>query len=79
MKIKYPDYNNSILNIANSVLKHFGAQYTHNTLPELEKALDRNYKNVVVMVFDAMGSFNMNSSKRTYAVRTFMAWLEPSF
>lgn len=59
MMIKYPDYNNSILNIANSVLKHFEAKYTHDTLPEVDSVLSGNYKNVVVMVFDAMGSFNM--------------------
>ncbi|MDY5910555.1 MAG: alkaline phosphatase family protein [Inconstantimicrobium porci] len=59
MMIKYPDYNNSILNISNSVLKSFGAEYTHNTLPELDEVLSKNYKNVVLMVFDAMGSFNI--------------------
>ena len=71
MKIKYPDYNNSILNLANSVLKHFGAEYTHDTLPELDKVLEKNYKNVVVMVFDAMGSFNIKDmlSEHSFLVK----------
>ncbi|MEG1256557.1 alkaline phosphatase family protein [Clostridium sp.] len=61
MKLTYPDYDHSILNLINSVLNHFGAKYTHTTLPKLDCILNKNYKNVVVMVFDAMGSKNIES------------------
>lgn len=61
MKITYPNYNHSILNLMNSVLNHFGAEHTHTTLPKLDYILSKNYKNVVVMVFDAMGSKNIES------------------
>ena len=57
--IKYPDYNNSILNLSNSILKHYGLKYNHKTLPILDDKLNNNYKNVVVMVFDGMGSNNL--------------------
>lgn len=33
MKIQYPDYENSIANLACSVLKAFGAEAEHATLP----------------------------------------------
>lgn len=55
MIIKYPDYNNSIVNIACSVLKHYGAEPKHPTLPLFDDLLEKNYKNVVIMVFDGLG------------------------
>lgn len=56
MKIKYPDYNNSILNIACSILNHYKLNFKHNTLPYLDNMLKNNYKNIVLMVLDGMGS-----------------------
>jgi hypothetical protein len=55
MDIKYPDYNNSIVNLACSVLKYYGAEYRHQTLSILDNYLKKNYKNVVVMLFDGLG------------------------
>lgn len=55
--IKYPDYDRSILSVASSVLKHFGVtDCEHKSLPELDELLNKNYKNVIVMLFDGMGS-----------------------
>lgn len=51
----YPDYNNSLVNLASSVLKYYGAKTNHATLPVLDKFLQKNYKNVVVMLFDGLG------------------------
>lgn len=59
--IKYPDYNRSILSIASSVLKYFGVNdCQHKTLPELDELLNKNYKNVIVMLFDGMGISAIN-------------------
>lgn len=55
MKIRYPDYSNSILNLACSILKYYDAEYTHATLSCMDKRLANGYKNVIVMVFDGMG------------------------
>jgi len=55
MKIQYPDYDNSILSAASSVLKYYGAEHKHKSLPVLDKALEKRYKNIVFMVFDGMG------------------------
>ena len=57
MKTEYPDYNHSIVNLACSVLKYFNVpDIRHNSLPEADSILEkRNPRNVVIMVFDAMG------------------------
>ena len=55
MDIKYPDYNRGIVILACSVLNHYGADYRHNTLPMFDELLKKNYKNVVVMLFDGLG------------------------
>lgn len=46
----------SILSIASSVLKHYGAQCDHSSLPLFDSVLMKNFKNVVVMLFDGMGT-----------------------
>jgi predicted AlkP superfamily pyrophosphatase or phosphodiesterase len=56
MVIKYPDYSNSLVNLASSILKHYGAEYRHPSLPVFDKLLMNNYKNVVVLLFDGMGT-----------------------
>jgi hypothetical protein len=57
--IRYPDYRNSILNLINSVEKYFNVQNDHPTLPIADAILAKGYRNVVIMVFDAMGSRNL--------------------
>lgn len=49
------DYNNSIVSLANSILKHFGAKNEHGTLQDIDKLLDQQYNNVVVLLLDGMG------------------------
>lgn len=55
-KIKQPDYNNSTVNLACSVLNHFKADTQSPTLPLLDKYLQEKYKNIVVLLLDGMGS-----------------------
>lgn len=55
-KIKYPDYMNSMVSLANSVLKYFGAPVHHETLALLDRELaEREYENVVLLLLDGMG------------------------
>lgn len=56
MKIKYPNYDDSILSLTASVLKHFGVETIHESLPYFDNLLDKNPKNVVIMLFDGMGT-----------------------
>ncbi len=55
MKIIYPDYTNSILNVSNSILKHYGITPQYPTLKTLDTALANNYKNVVLIIYDGLG------------------------
>ena len=54
-KIIYPDYNRSILNTISTIGKHYGLTGDYKALPELEAVLAKNYKTVILMVFDGMG------------------------
>ena len=54
-EIRYPDYNNSILNLITSVLKHYKVETNHTSIGELDNVLNKNYKNVVFIILDGMG------------------------
>jgi hypothetical protein len=58
-EIAYPDYNNSILCIPNSILRAYGATPFHKTHPLLDEKLAK-FKNVVLLVFDGMGSIALS-------------------
>lgn len=61
VKIMFPDYDRSILSIAASVLKHYGVtDCPHKTLAEFDEILKKDYKNVVVMLFDGLGTDAVN-------------------
>jgi len=53
--IVYPDYSNSIANLANSILKKWGLPTNGKTLELLDRYLAKDYKNVVVILLDGMG------------------------
>ena len=54
-KVIWPDYNNCIANLPNSILKKFNANPVGATLPLLDKYLEKDYKNIVVILLDGMG------------------------
>jgi len=51
-----PNYDGCLVNLANSVLKHFGVSNTAPTLPLADELLSRNHTNVIVLLLDAMGT-----------------------
>jgi hypothetical protein len=53
----YPDYHNCSVNIANSILKHFGAPTHHETLPKLDQLLETKYQNIMVLLLDGCGHY----------------------
>lgn len=55
MKTKYPDYNNCIANLACSILYYYGIEPPNNTLAAADELLQKQYKNVVVLLLDGMG------------------------
>ena len=53
--LRYPDYNDCIVNLACSIRKYFGLKYTNNTLKDVDNLLEiRQPKNVVVILYDGM-------------------------
>ena len=57
MNIKFPNYNNCLTNVTNSILKYFDIKPYHNTLSELDNVLKKkNYKNVLLLLYDGMGT-----------------------
>lgn len=54
--IAYPDYENSIANLACSILKHFGVEPPNVTLKMADTLLaEQEYQNIVVFLLDGMG------------------------
>ena len=51
-----PDYDNCLVNLSNSILRYFGVQTTASTLKLADKLLDHDYRNVIVLLMDAMGT-----------------------
>lgn len=58
--IVFPNYENSILNVSNSILKHYGAKTFHPSLKILDHVLAKNYRNVVLLLIDGLGVDAMN-------------------
>lgn len=54
-RIVYPNYEHSILNLINSILKHYEVPTEYKGLPELEEELNKNYTNLVLVILDGMG------------------------
>ena len=44
----------SLVNLSNSILKHFGANYFHESIPEIDNLL-KGHDKVVAVLFDGMG------------------------
>ena len=57
--VQYPDYNNSIANLACSILKYYGVEPVNNTLKLADEYLKTRRKNVVLLLLDGMGVSSM--------------------
>ncbi len=63
--MKLPDYNNSNLNLINSLLKHYGVDSNKKGLPIIDKLLENNkYKKVVLIIMDGMGHHNLVATRK---------------
>lgn len=54
-KTLWPDYENCIANLPNSIMRYFGVIPIGDTLPLLDCYLEKEYKNIVVILLDGMG------------------------
>lgn len=68
-RVCFPNYDDSILSLSHSILKHYGVSSDYATLSDLDAVLKRGYKNVVVMVFDGMG---VDLLEKTLSSRSFL-------
>lgn len=60
MKVTKPDYNESIVNVVNSIYKFYGVSQYHPGLKDLDIFLqDKNYDHVILMVLDGLGYYNL--------------------
>jgi len=59
----FPDYNNSLLNLMASLRKYYGLDHNYQTLDVVDKELAKNYKTVIILLLDGMGSFIMDKHK----------------
>jgi len=55
MELHYPEYGNSIANLACSILRYYGVQPPNPTLLQADELLQKEYKNVVLILLDGMG------------------------
>ena len=51
----WPDYDNCLANLPNSILKKWNLPTRGSTLPLADQYLQKDYKNVVVLLLDGMG------------------------
>lgn len=56
MIYNFADYENSILSLACSLLRAYGCEYKHKTLPAFDRLLEKHNMNVVLMLFDGLGT-----------------------
>ena len=61
--IIFPDYEHSILNLINSILKHYNVDTKYNSLPKLEKELAKNFKTEFDKLIAEMKKRKQESSK----------------
>ena len=59
-KIVLPDYENSILNLINSILHYYHVETKYKGIDILDKKLEKKYKNIVLIILDGMGENILN-------------------
>ena len=56
MTCRFPDYQNCGLNVISSIVRYFGAENRHTTLPALDRLLEgKAYRNIVLFLLDGLG------------------------
>lgn len=85
MKLKYPEYTNCIVNLANSISGEFGIREENRCgLKQLEPYLKKGYENIVIILLDGMGKciIDKNLDKdgffHTHLVGTYSSVFPPT-
>ena len=74
MKLRRPDYNQSILNVSNTFLHHYGVETEYKGIKELEDKLQSNtYNHIIYILLDGMGANIVNKHlTKEDALRKYM-------
>lgn len=55
------NHQQCIVNLSNSILKDFGVEPLHPTLPQIDEILKANYRNVILLILDGLGADHLRS------------------
>lgn len=66
--LQYPNYDRCILSISSSLLKKFGLKSNYPTLKELDKYLENEYKNIIFLILDCVGTKILENNLSEYSV-----------
>ncbi|MGN1163769.1 MAG: alkaline phosphatase family protein, partial [Candidatus Ornithospirochaeta sp.] len=58
-RILLPDYSNSLVNLSSSILRNFGVETLFPTMGSVDKMLEEQPRNVIVLLLDGMGTVQM--------------------
>ena len=84
MKLFYPDYKNSVMNVTNSILNHYGAPVQYDTISILDKELSKGYNHIIYILLDGMGvnvinhHLNENQALRKYIKKEITSVFPPT-
>lgn len=84
MKLIYPDYHNSILNVTNSILKHYGVDTRYEGIPSLDAVLEEPYNHIIYVLLDGLGTnvirhhLQENDGLRTYLHKEITSVFPPT-
>ncbi|MBR3841243.1 MAG: alkaline phosphatase family protein [Erysipelotrichales bacterium] len=59
--MKLPNYDDSILSISSSILKHYNVPTEYKSMADVDKELKKKYKNVFLVLIDGLGHYNLTS------------------
>lgn len=66
------DYTNNLINVTNSILKHYKAKTHHQTHPLVDGVLSKNYKHVIVILLDGLGMNILNQLSPDSLLRKYL-------
>lgn len=73
MIIKFPNYDNSIMNVSNSILKHYNVKTDYEGIDILDEKLKNDYNHIIYILLDGMGANIVKKLlKKTDGLRRYM-------
>ncbi len=56
MRIIYPHYEDSIMNVSNSILKYYGVKNKYASIELLDDELKKGFNHIIYILMDGLGS-----------------------